>query len=839
MAWNIVYGQIGPGPLTVYTGGALPPGVQGQPYSQQLSAAGGTPPYVSWKLAAGKLNPWNGTPLGAIPAPAANISWTGLLQSPALQLAESDSFTVSITDSAGAVASESFTVNVTAAPLNFNMSAQYGAQLDATDVRYWLQNDQYNEGAALATQFGYSHRLWRSYQPFPFALGTDKGFPSACRGWYPYMGFWTSLNGGDKTAPLSSTGIQIASLTQAMIRAVVSMPSDRTTFLGWQLFDCYIHSIPNPAATPVSGNTQLNTDPNNPILSVMIQHANCDTGDYTSTWMGTLDYTANPPVYTANRIMLGGQLWFYTLQNNYWAANPPLTGTYNTIRLVPGNWNDLQQSGCNYIYVDYAGVLKDLCAAAPALGLPITLSSYMSGVALGFEVNAGGPTIPTDQRFVDVYDFQVSMQNEAPPVINLCVEPSPIVSRSLPVASITSSTDLYAARLASSADYRYYWRTNQATPSAVAPNSLAFDISTLTAAQKSALLLHWSSQGGGVTGGTTTNFIGNQGYFLSTSYNVPGAYTIDGNVAGFSGGAAPASGWVTLSTVAQNWVIAGAVPYCRSGRTHLVNAQSYKSVRINITAPCATNAGYGSAGYNNATALHCDLAAAGTVSGAPFGIGIIGDSISNKVYKEGDTEEGGAAEYCGDILRHYLGFTPIVENMSTSFYTLSVGSSGAAVAYINYINGVYASIITDCPLRYIWLALGTNDAATGVTQTQFQTDLTTVANLCISLGKTLILPSVMYRPGANVGPLAFSGYIQNVIAALNSPQVIAGPDQNTYGANFQSLLWNAGDAIHPSPYGQSVIRGLNMDWFARVICLGQPASMWVANYSVGVGVGGH
>lgn len=92
-------GASGPAPLTIVTGSNLPGGIATSAYSATLSASGGQPPY-SWQVTAGSLP--SGLTLtsssGAIGGtPAASGTTT---------------FTVTVTDSAGGVQSQAFTIAV-------------------------------------------------------------------------------------------------------------------------------------------------------------------------------------------------------------------------------------------------------------------------------------------------------------------------------------------------------------------------------------------------------------------------------------------------------------------------------------------------------------------------------------------------------------------------------------------------------------------------------------------------------------------------------------------------------------------------------------------------------
>src|SRR5262249_10589266 len=91
-----------PAPPTITTSTPLPGGTVGQPYSQTLTATGGTPPFA-WNVSAGSL-PANLT-----------LSSTGTISGPPTKT-ETPTFTVKVTAALPQPATKAFSLTISAAP---------------------------------------------------------------------------------------------------------------------------------------------------------------------------------------------------------------------------------------------------------------------------------------------------------------------------------------------------------------------------------------------------------------------------------------------------------------------------------------------------------------------------------------------------------------------------------------------------------------------------------------------------------------------------------------------------------------------------------------------------
>jgi lysophospholipase L1-like esterase len=374
--------------------------------------------------------------------------------------------------------------------------------------------------------------------------------------------------------------------------------------------------------------------------------------------------------------------------------------------------------------------------------------------------------------------------------------------------SVSASADLggvYAAANAVTADNNKYWRTNIGTISGTNPAEFAVDCSSIPDNLKTDGMITFSGEPG------------NTAYQPNPAYNLPQDYTIDVNAAGFTGGVRPSTGWETLLTVTNN---------NRTTRSHYVGSWvGKKSIRMRVTRS------------TGGVSMRFDVANATEVSAACDGWAFMGDSITNKTMKANDCEEGGHAAYFGDMIRNYTGHIPTGECWGNSGWATQAYNGGNN-GFLEHCNGTLSTWIDDSPLRYLWIALGTNDQAVGINQAQFQSNLTFFINRWLSTRSNgvVVLPSVLYRtdfsPPNPPGSSTYSGYITNVINSFNSPQVIAGPDLNTISVRLASIMFDSNDPIHPGIYGQAIYRTIVTDWIARVIYLGQAGSTWVCPVSL-------
>lgn len=818
--------SINTGALSITTGATLTAGTQYTPYSQALAATGGTAPYT-WTISSGSMNPFGGTVVGVTKAPGLNITFNGNLLAAPLQNAQTDSFVIKVTDSVGATTTKTFGLTTGASSFAYDLEAAtnvYANQnTDSTipgSPRFCVFLDQWGSKTTTSSCFikGFSERSWVHYAPFAWEGGGIAGFPCVGRGWLKTAGFFAP-----GSAPLQSAGLQISAITKAKLHYETDIPIDRTNTNYIGFLDTYFHTI---AAPNSSGDITTNTDPNNAILNLIIVTSFMDTyGYYEQRMNHNQSYTA--PSY-ANRIELDGKMWFYVIDNNGFCANPPIQGAgyYNTVTLFPAPWNDCQQGGLKIYDLSLKQLFLDLCAADVAGNLKfwngssyasgritISTSSYFSGTFAGWEIEAGGNASPDNRNFY-VRDFQLALQSEADPVVAVGPEVPTLISRHVPVDGTAAFGSF---PLANAVGANYYqggcYISSTGSPSAGSPVVFAMDFSGVSSLLKKHGLFHFN--------GYLFQYYYGAG---ATGYYIPGDYTIEGNAAGFTAGAAPTTGWVVLTTVTGN---------VGDTRSHYIGDWSaYNCLRLRCTANSSTSslAGVG---------IHVDVYEAPNTTGSPDGWNFIGDSITANDMNAGDGLKGGANEYAGNILSHYTGGKTIpVTRTAIAGWSLT-NSAGGHTAMMPWLDGTNGTWMDDCPSRYVWFALVTNDTDGGDPNT-FKAGLTTIINRALSLGKTIVVPSMWYsQSDSGANSTTWSGYISTVLATFSgNARVMAGPDLNAIGGAFAANMFDSGDTIHPGVRGESIKRAIQMDWIGRVIYRGEPAASFVPDYSIGTGVGG-
>ncbi len=122
-----------------------------------------------------------------------------------------------------------------------------------------------------------------------------------------------------------------------------------------------------------------------------------------------------------------------------------------------------------------------------------------------------------------------------------------------------TDTAAYPAAQANDGDYTTVWR-------AAPPTFLAYDLSSVPAAQRQKVDVAWYNEDSGQYDNT---LIGDN------AYNVPAAYTIDANAAPGGGVEPPADGWITLVSVTGNTM---------HSRQHLLDLHCANWIRMNVTA---------------------------------------------------------------------------------------------------------------------------------------------------------------------------------------------------------------------------------------------------------------
>jgi len=362
----------------------------------------------------------------------------------------------------------------------------------------------------------------------------------------------------------------------------------------------------------------------------------------------------------------------------------------------------------------------------------------------------GASTTPNPSASAGVSPTPISTSTPGPPAIpggsNL------LISRNVPAYA---SSEQYPASQANDASYDTAWRSS-------GPAWLAYDLSRVSAAHRSKVLLVWYNDD---TGTYDHTLIGEE------AYNMPQDYTIQVNP-GAGGGNPPSGGWVTLVTVTGNHY---------HSRQHLIDMTGDNWVRINVTAIDGSVQNYD-------VAINMDVF---DVSGGVNDDWIFfGDSITAGAMDH--TTVGGVASFAQLINASASGYYPIDESGGIGYLTSSDGA---------------AHITTWLPLflgKYVGLSYGTNDALGCVDPNTFYQNYLTMVQAVLAAGKIPVIPHIPWGRDSN---------LQNCIPGLNAkidalyqafPQIIRGPDLWAFFQAHQSLI--SSDNIHPTDTGFGAYR---------------------------------
>lgn len=496
----------------------------------------------------------------------------------------------------------------------------------------------------------------------------------------------------------------------------------------------------------------------------------------------------------------------------------------------------------------------------------------------------------------NVLDFQTAMQGEADPIIPTTCELGPCVSRNLPTDASTSFGGAFVAVNGTSGNCNLWYLSNVGTLSAGNPAYIAQSVSSLSQAQKKNILLHWWGGGSGQGYFSTTpqNLPGNYTIDVNTT-------DFSAGVAPASGWITLAT--VTLNTQKNKVHVLGDLSSTglngdiKCYRLRCTAQSPFDSLNQGLGLHIGLHNCPQTTGSPDGTIWFAD--SIGKKSNGPeWGEeGGVGDSIGNQIYNytghipicvnagiSGWALSPNTGAGYPPFLPFFLGTNgaPLVfaASLTTSSTNpalltpwggttdqyavqLSTGqvliiqltNGSTATGFVTFYGSTFASApsaaasatakfvnwMQDFPCRYVVFELGTNDPAASVSLATFGTNLTRAINIALALGKTVIVPACMYSDGdAGVQSTTTSATITSVLATFaGNPRVITGWNRNTVMGAFASVVFNASDTIHPSPYGQVIDRGFEGDWQARCMYLGQNPSTWQPDFSVGTGIGGH
>lgn len=332
---------------------------------------------------------------------------------------------------------------------------------------------------------------------------------------------------------------------------------------------------------------------------------------------------------------------------------------------------------------------------------------------------------------------------------------NPLISRNIPVFA---SSQAYPASGANDGSYDTFWRSSGT------PAWLAYDLSKVSVAKRSNVLVVWYNSGTGHYDHTVIGYV---------AYNIPQDYTIDVNSA-VGGSLPPAMGWVTLLTVRGNHY---------NSRQHVVTMAGYNWLRINITAIDGSAENYDAAinmdVYDASVALADDWI-------------FFGDSITEGAM--GHDTINGTASFAQLINTHVLNDYPLEESGGIGYL-----SSSDSVQDLNTWLRLF-------PGKYVGLSYGTNDAISCIDPASFYNNYVTMVQDVLRVDKIPLVPYI---------PWGRKGTIQQCAPALNAqiaklynvfPKIIPGPNLWSFFQSHPNLI--SDDDIHPTAAGSAAYRQL-------------------------------
>ena len=390
-----------------------------------------------------------------------------------------------------------------------------------------------------------------------------------------------------------------------------------------------------------------------------------------------------------------------------------------------------------------------------AFGVAISCVAILGLIAAAL-VNCGGssPTIRTDAP-------------TGSHATSTAVLPMPLISRN--VHAFSNVDCGFPASAANDASYDTTWRgcNGQDAPTMSRPVWLAYDLSSVPAAQRAHVVLAWYS---GCC--SYDNAISGTG-----AYNIPGSYTIDANAAPGGASTAPTAGWRTLVTVADNTY---------HSRQHRLELAGYNWVRINVTVSDG-------APLNYDASINMDVF--DTDAGVTDDWIFYGDSITEGAM--GQATQGGITSYAQLVNAAVPANFPLEENGGIAAQT-----TASARTYIPAQLALFGG-------HYVGLSYGTNDAnggcGTSACLSTFYDNFAHLVQDVIRAGKQPIVPTIPWGCTASLAANvpAFNHQIQKLYAAF--PQIVKGPDLYSYFKAHQTYV-SSNDCIHPNATGMGLYR---------------------------------
>jgi hypothetical protein len=327
------------------------------------------------------------------------------------------------------------------------------------------------------------------------------------------------------------------------------------------------------------------------------------------------------------------------------------------------------------------------------------------------------------------------------------------------------------------------------------PTWLAYDLSSQPAAARQKVFVSWWSPS-------------NYGYDATesggTSYNLPGAYVLEGNPGPGGTGSAPTTGWVQLNDPAGSAI--SVTGNTLSGREHVAMLGGMSWIRFRTTAGATTNA-----------SENLDAQLAMDVHDASRGIdawNFIGDSIT-AFFQIHNAGTGVAPTGYADG-----NFQSLVHGGATGLFTGNAAyrpafnGNGLPDTDTTYWVTNLSKYLPLWPSPYVGIQLGANDAASN--PSLFNSNMVSIITALLAAGKSVYVatPSWQSVSEGHQDMTMLAAQVPLLVAHFAGKPVYAGPDMFAFFSQtadqtyITQCLAPGNCGLHPVAAGQAIMRNL-------------------------------
>lgn len=343
----------------------------------------------------------------------------------------------------------------------------------------------------------------------------------------------------------------------------------------------------------------------------------------------------------------------------------------------------------------------------------------------------------------------------------------PIISRSVPAfASSGTAAD------GQDTDYVNMWHIY----GAVFPGWLAYDLSGVSAPNRTSIMAHWMSDGQAIFDMAAVDP-------HEICYSTPGPYKIQGNAAA-GGGACPSTGWVDL--------VVSPDPQTKKQLQHLINFTGYNWIRFYVIEQNEYS-------VLDGCRIKFDIYDVSSVAAGATGDWLfMGDSITAGVWHN-------ANPFATKVNAQIAGYFPVAR------------SGGVGATDWNFCSDILQSVLDETYCKFVSLAYGTNDTNWGDFE-EYPEMLDPILvhvresiEIVIADGKVPIIPKIPWC-NDNATHRRNVQLLNAAIAGLTAEysQLVIGPDFYTLFENHSEWLYP--DGIHPTDDGNDQMTTLWADW---------------------------